>query len=51
LERHRQQRHPDDQNFQDGFHSTILAYAKASVIWVFGMLRRRIVPLCHFCMC
>jgi hypothetical protein len=51
LERHRQQRHPDDQDFQDGFHAAILAYAKGSVIWVFGMLRRRIVLLCHFCMC
>jgi hypothetical protein len=25
LERHRQQRHPDDQDFQDGFHAAILA--------------------------
>jgi len=35
LERHRQQRHPDDQDSQDGFHAPILAYAKVSAIpWV-----------------
>lgn len=28
LERHRQQRHPDDQDFKDGFHATILAQPK-----------------------
>lgn len=28
LKRHRQQRHPDDQDFQEGFHAAILAWAK-----------------------
>ena len=28
LERHRQQRHPDDQDFEDGFHAKILAQPK-----------------------
>ena len=54
LERHRQQRHPDDQDFQDGFHTSILAYAKVSAIPSAGKLRTlrcRIVRTCHFCMC
>jgi len=32
LERHRQQRHPDDQDFHDGFHAPILAQVKAWAI-------------------
>lgn len=55
LKRHRQQRHPDDQDFQDGFHAAILAYAKVSEIpWaaqVFTKLRHCIVQTYHFCIC
>ena len=30
VERYRQQRDPDDQDFQNGFHAPILAYARVS---------------------
>jgi hypothetical protein len=30
LDRHRQQDHPNDHDFQDGFHAAILAYATVS---------------------
>ena len=53
VERHRQQRDPDDQDFQDGFHAAILAYARVfeSPLRSPFMLRSSIVRTCHFCMC
>lgn len=53
VERHRQQRDPDDQDFQNSFHAAILAYARVfeSPLRSPFMLRSSIVRTCHFCMC